>query len=130
MDNMITIVIPYLLDILATAAITLIGIAGSWAALKLSQQTQLVNITQAVNQVVQAAQITVRELNQTVVEGLKAGAADGKLTEAQIRELQQRLLDQTMDKLSAPVVQLLEASRTDINAIIRGAGEALINGIK
>lgn len=130
MDNMITIVLPYLLDVMATAAVTLIGIAGSWAALKLSQQAQLGNITKAVDQVVQAAQLTVGELNQTVVEGLKASAADGKLTQAQIRELQQRMIEQTLDKLSPAVLKLLEASQTDINAIIRGAGEALINGMK
>ena len=61
------------------------------------------------------------------VEAMKAAAADGKLTEDQIRTLKADLLRMTRKKLAEPTVQLLEAAKLDINAMIQGAAEDLIN---
>ena len=114
------------LDILAKAAIAAIGLAGAWAA-KIGQNNKLANIKAAIGQVTQAAQTTVGELQQTTVEAMKAAAADGKLTEDQIRTLKADLLRMTREKLAEPTVQLLEAAKLDINAMIQGAAEDLIN---
>lgn len=118
--------LPYILDIIATVVIALIGVGGAWLTTKIAQKTQLSNIGAAVAQVVQAAQLTVGELQQTTVEAWKAAAPDGKLTAEQIATLKRDLLNKTAAKLSAPVVQLLEATKTDVNAIITGAAEDLI----
>ena len=115
------------LDILAKAAIAAIGLAGAWATAKIGQNTTLANIKDAIGQVTQAAQTTVGELQQTTVEAMKAAAADGKLTEDQIRTLKADLLRMTREKLAEPTVQLLEAAKLDINAMIQGAAEDLIN---
>lgn len=80
------------LDILAKAAIAAIGLAGAWATAKIGQNNKLANIKAAIGQVTQAAQTTVGELQQTTVEAMKAAAADGKLTEDQIRTLKADLL--------------------------------------
>ena len=113
------------LDILAKAAIAAIGLAGATA--KIGQNNKLANIKAAIGQVTQAAQTTVGELQQTTVEAMKAAAADGKLTEDQIRTLKADLLRMTREKLAEPTVQLLEAAKLDINAMIQGAAEDLIN---
>lgn len=115
------------LDILAKAAIAAIGLAGAWATAKIGQNNKLANIKAAIGQVTQAAQTTVGELQQTTVEAMKAAAADGKLTEDQIRTLKADLLRMTRKKLAEPTVQLLEAVKLDINAMIQGAAEDLIN---
>lgn len=116
------------LDILAKAAIAAIGLAGAWATAKIGQNNKkLANIKAAIGQVTQAAQTTVGELQQTTVEAMKAAAADGKLTEDQIRTLKADLLRMTREKLAEPTVQLLEAAKLDINAMIQGAAEDLIN---
>ena len=107
------------LDILAKAAIAAIGLAGAWATAKIGHNNKLANI--------KAAQPTVGELQQTTVEAMKAAAADGKLTEDQIRTLKADLLRMTREKLAEPTVQLLEAAKLDINAMIQGAAEDLIN---
>ena len=112
------------LDILAKAAIAAIGLAGAWATAKIGQNN---NLKAAIGQVTQAAQTTVGELQQTTVEAMKAAAADGKLTEDQIRTLKADLLRMTREKLAEPTVQLLEAAKLDINAMIQGAAEDLIN---
>ena len=111
------------LDILAKAAIAAIGLAGAWATAKIGQNNKLANIKAAIGQVTQAAQTTVGELQQTTVEAMKAAAADGKLTEDQIRTLKADLLRMTRKKLAEPTVQLLEAAKLDINAMIQGAAE-------
>jgi hypothetical protein len=122
-------VLPYLFEIAASFLIAMIGVLAAWLSAKIAKQTHLSNIGTAVEQVMLAAQITVGELQQTTVNSLKA-AQGGKLTDAQIADLKRQLLQKTSEKLSAPVVQLLEAAKTDVNAIIAGAAEDLIGRMK
>lgn len=129
MQNFLELALPYILDIIATLVISGIGVAGAWMCAKIAKNKQLSNIGAAVNQVVQAAQLTVGELQQTTVHALKEAAPNGKLSDEQVASLKRTLLQKTSEKLSAPVVQLLEASKTDVNAIITGAAEDLINSI-
>lgn len=120
-------VLPYILDIIATLVIALIGVGGAYLAAKVGQNKKLANIGQAINQTILAAQLTVGELQQTVVDAAKAAAPNGKLTSGQIAALKRQLLTMTKEKLSNPVLQLLEASKTDVNALIQGAAEDLIS---
>jgi hypothetical protein len=70
------------------------------------------------------------ELQQTVVDSLKEAAADGKLTQAEITDLGKKLLEGTLAKMSDSGINVLKAANVDINAIVTGAGEALIARIK
>lgn len=121
-DTIITIVA----QVIATLLITLIGVFGAWLTAKIGKRVELTNINKAKDELIEAAQQTVMELQQTVVEGMKAAAKDGKLTEDEITELSIMLLNKTKQKMSLPAIQLLEAAAVDVNAMIRGAGEALI----
>ena len=99
---------------------------GAWLTAKIGKRVELTNINKAKDELIEAAQRTVMELQQTVVEGMKAAAKDGKLTEDEITELSIMLLNKTKQQMSLPAIQLLEAASVDVNALIRGAGEALI----
>lgn len=121
-DTIITIVA----QVIATLLITLIGVFGAWLTAKIGKRVELTNINKAKDELIEAAQQTVMELQQTVVEGMKVAAKDGKLTEDEITELSIMLLNKTKQKMSLPAIQLLEAAAVDVNALIRGAGEALI----
>ncbi len=122
-------ILSVLTEVAATLLITLIGVLGTWLTAKIAKKQQLAGIAAATEQVIQAAQITVGELQQTVVEKLKS-AGGGKLTEAQIAELGELLKTKTMEKLSNPAMSLLEAAAVDVQALICGAGENWINKIK
>ena len=74
--------------------------------------------------------VTVEELQQTLVEGLKAGREDGKLTKEEIASLGEALLDSTIAKMSAPTAKLLAAAAVDVTALIQGAGESWIAKLK
>lgn len=114
-------------QVVSTLLITLIGVLGAWLTSKIAKRVELTNINKAMNEVILMAEQTVMELQQTVVEEMKAKAADGKLTEDEIAGLSMTLLAKTKEKMSLPAIQLLEAASVDVNALIRGAGEALIN---
>jgi hypothetical protein len=113
-------------QVVSTLLITLIGVLGAWLTAKIGKRVELTNINKAKDELIAAAQQTVMELQQTVVEGLKEKAADGKLTDEEIEGLCLSLLTKTKEKMSLSAIRLLEAAAVDVNALIRGAGEALI----
>lgn len=119
-------IIEVITQVLATVLITLIGVLGTWLTAKVLKRVELTNINKAKDELVEAAQRTVLELQQTVVEGMKAAAQDGKLSEDEITELSIMLLNKTKQQMSLPAIKLLEAAAVDVNALIRSAGEALI----
>ncbi len=61
---------------------------------------------------------------------MKEASADGKLTQEEITNLGKLLLDGTLAKMSDSAIGVLKAANVDINAIVTGAGEALIAKIK
>lgn len=124
------IIIEVGVKVIGALAVTLISVAGAWAASKLGQVKQAENVTIAISEVENAARLTVLELQQTLVDDLKASAADGKLTEQEKRELGNLLVKKSIEKLSAPSEALLRAAGVDVEKIIQGAGEALIAQIK
>lgn len=127
---MVDIIIENVAQIVATLVITLIGVLGAWLTTKLAQRQELGSINTAMQEVILLAQQTAAELQQTVVDGLKAGRVDGKLSEAEIKALGETLITKTMEKMSDPATKLLTSATVDVSALIRGAGESWINKMK
>ena len=125
-----TVIIETIVSVLANLAVTLIGVAGAWLLAQISKNQQLNTINTAVGELTAAAEQTVLELQQTVVDGLKEASSDGKLTQEEITKLGKLLLDGTLAKMSDSGIGVLKAANVDINAIVTGAGEALIARIK
>lgn len=127
---MLNVILENLVNVAAALLVMLIGVAGTWLSLKIGKREELKTVAQAQQEVITMAQITVGELQQTMVEGLKAASADGKLTKKEIGELSYALLARTMEKLSKPSHELLNAAGVDLVALIQGAGEDWINQMK
>ena len=125
-----TVIIETIVSVLANLAVTLIGVAGAWLLAQISKNQQLNTINTAVGELTAAAEQTILELQQTVVDGLKEASSDGKLTQEEITKLGKLLLDGTLAKMSDSGIGVLKAANVDINAIVTGAGEALIARIK
>lgn len=125
-----TVIIETVVSIVANLAVTLIGVLGAWLLSRLVKTQQLSTISTAVDELTNAAEQTVLELQQTVVDDLKAASADGKLTKDEIESLGKKLVEGAMQKMSASGIDVLKAANVDINAIITGAGEALIARMK
>lgn len=124
------IIIETVVQIFAALLLMLVSLLGTWLTAKLAKRTELANIAAATDEATRVAQQTVMELQQTVVDNLKAASADGKLTKEEIAELKELLLDGAMDKLSDTAKNMLTAAGVDISAVIRGAGEAFIRQMK
>ena len=124
------VIIETAVRILATLILTLIGVLGTWLTAKIAKRNELANINAATNEAIGAAQLTVLELQQTVVDGWKAASADGKLSKDEITQLGTMLIDKTMEKMSDSAKNLLTAAGVDITAIIKGAGEAMVQNMK
>ena len=124
------IIMETLLKILAALAATLISVAGTWVLTKIGKRQELKNISAATSEAVNAAQITVLELQQLLVENLKAATPDGKLRPEDLTHLNVLLLIKTKEKMSDATTNLLTSVGVDIEALIRGAGEALIARMK
>jgi hypothetical protein len=120
----------YGLQVAATLLITLIGVLGTYLTLQLGKNANLKNINDAQKELIRAAKITVGELQQTMVSQLKAANSDGKLTPQEIASLRAKLLDKTLEKLSAPAYALLSAASVDVEGLILGVGESWIERIK
>lgn len=125
-----TVIIETVVSVIANLAITLIGVLGAWLVMQISRSQQLATINTAVGELTNAAEQTVLELQQTVVEGLKAAHADGKLTQGEIADLGRLLLDGAVAKMSDSAMNVLKAANVDVNAIVTGAGEAMIARMK
>lgn len=124
-----TAVLNMILGIAATFATTLIGVFGAWLTAKIGQGKKLDNIQKAKDSVIADAQLVVEDLQQTVVEALKASHG-GKLTPEQIAQLNQDLLDKTKEKMSVSVLNLLLAAQVDIDSLIKSAGESWVAKLK
>lgn len=127
---MFEVIMENLVNILGALLMTLIGVFGAWLSGKIAKRTELAAINAAQQELITMAQITVGELQQTVVKGLKASHEDGKLTKDEIAMLGKALLEKTVEKMSKPTHDLLNAAGVDIVALIHGAGEDWIAGQK
>ena len=128
--DMDTVIIETAVSVLANLAVTLIGVFGAWLLMQISKSQKLSTINTAVDELTNAAEQTVLELQQTVVDDLKAASADGKLTKDEIEMLGKKLIEGALSKMSASAMDVLKAANVDVNAIITGAGEALISQMK
>ena len=128
--NATDILIENAVNITAAFFIALIGVLGAWLTAKLGKSTQLDTVNRAQQELIKLAQITVGELKQTVVDGMKAAHEDGKLTKEEIAQLGELLFEKTTAKLSASAMDVLTAAQVDISALITGTAEHLIGQMK
>ena len=128
--NATDILIENAVNIAAAFFIALIGVFGAWLTAKIGKATQLDTVNRAQQELIKLAQITVGELKQTVVDGMKAASKDGKLTKEEITQLGQLLYEKTTAKLSASAMDVLTTAQVDISALITGSAEHLIGQMK
>ena len=124
------VIIEVVAKIIGTILLMLIGVAGTWLTAKIAKRNELATIAAATNEATETAQRVVLELQQTLVEGMKASCEDGKLSDSEIEHLGALLLDKAMAQLSEPAKNVLAAAGKDVSAIIQSAGEAMILAIK
>ena len=124
------VIIENVVKIVAALLMMLISVGGAYLTSLIAKHEKLKAISEATQQVIDAAIQTTGELQQTVVNDMKAASADGKLSNEEINTLYHDVVVLTLDKLAAPTINLLNAVGADIEAIIHGATEDWINTMK
>ncbi len=127
---MTDIIIENIVKITAALLLMLIGVLGTYLTTLAAKRAETANVSEALRALTEAAKTTVGELQQTIVEPLKAAAADGKLTPDEIADLRNMLVAQTKQKMLPSAINIINAAGADIEAIILGVGENLINKAK
>ncbi len=127
---MTDIIIENVVKITAALVLMLIGVLGTYLTTLAAKRAETANISEALRALTEAAKTTVGELQQTIVEPLKAAAVDGKLTSDEIAKLRDMLVAQTKQKMLPSAINIINAAGADIEAIILGVGENLINKAK
>ena len=125
-EAIIEVVTAALIDLILAALTVLLA----WVGSKIAENKKLANINAAKHEVDDAVFQTVAELQQTVVDGLKAASEDGKLSIEEITDLGYEMLEGVMRKLSEPSIHLLRAAGVDLEAYIRGAAEKWVASLK
>ena len=127
---MTDIIIENIVKITAALLLMLIGVLGTYLTTLAAKRAETANVSEALRALTEAAKTTVGELQQTIVGPLKAAAADGKLTPDEIADLRNMLVAQTKQKMLPSAINVINAAGADIEAIILGVGENLINKAK
>ena len=112
--------------VLQAVLLGLVAVAIAWLKSKVKSE-RLLN---ALTELEKAAEITVGELQQTVVFGLKEAAADGKLSKEEIAELGQMSLSLVKARMSGAAQNLITAAGMDLNDLIRAQVEKQVLALK
>ena len=127
---MTDVIIENVVKIVAALLMMLISVGGAYLTALVGRTEKLKGISISTEQIIEAALQTAGELQQTVVDNLKAASADGKLSEEEIAILGKSVVELTLTKLTQPTKDLINGAGGDIEAIIHGATEAWLEEIK
>lgn len=118
------------LSVVAQLAVAGLSVGLTWCVTRIAKTEKFKSISEVLTQLSTTVEDTVGELQQTVVDGLKAAASDGKLTQEEVSALNAKLLELVKAKMAQPAIDLLSAAQIDINALIAGMAEAAIKKMK
>lgn len=122
--------ISSVLSVVAQLAVAGLSVGLTWCVTRIAKTEKFKSLSEVLTQLSATVEDTVDELQQTVVDGLKAAASDGKLTPEEVSALNAKLLDLVKAKMAQPAINLLSAAQIDINALIVGMAEAAIKKMK
>lgn len=117
-------------QLVSTIVVTLIGLLAAWISTKFNEHMKLKNLSSALDTCLKMTQVTVGELQQKFVEGMKEANEDGKLTEEEIKELNSSLVAYTKAKMTPELIGVIVSAGIDINKLIIDAGENYVQELK
>jgi CCR4-NOT transcriptional regulation complex NOT5 subunit len=124
--NITNLVIETAVSTLAAIVLALVGVGIQYLKGLVAEKLQMQTLAAALEELDTDVAATVDELQQVLVEDLKAAHEDGKLTEDEIKMLNIRLINATMEKLSEPAARIIKAAGIEIEARIKSLAEAYI----
>lgn len=123
-------IIEVAVQVITAILLGTVSIAFAYVGKWMGQTKKLETVAAAMSQLEGVVQNVVGELQQTMVEHLKAASADGKLSDEDIYDLGKLLVMKATEQLSDPAASTLKAAGIDIENMIHSIAEAYIERIK
>ena len=124
------VIIEVAVQVIGAILMGIVGVVFAYIGKWMGQTKKLETVAAAMEQLDTVVCNVVGELQQTMVEHLKASTADGKLSEEDIYDLGKLLVLKTKEQLSDPTAKTLEATGIDMETMIHSIAEAYIERIK
>lgn len=117
-------------QIVFEVVLMIVGIAFAYLSRLMAKSQKLEHIATAMDELERVTKNVVGDLQQTVVEGLKAASVDGKLSDEEIYDLGKMLVMKVSEQLSDPAATTIKSAGIDITGTIHSIAEAYIAKIK
>ena len=124
------VIIEVVVKVLGAVLMGVVSVAFAYIGKWVAKTKKLETVAVAMDELERVVKSVVGDLEQTIVEGLKAATEDGKLSKTDIEYLGRELVCRCADQLSYPAAQTLEAAGCDIEGMIHTIAEAYISKIK
>lgn len=124
------VVIEVAVQVIGAILMGVIGVAFAYLTKLVGKSRQLEHIASAMEELERVVKNVVGDLQQTIVEGLKAASADGKLSDEEIYDLGKMLIMKVSEQLSDPASTTIKAAGIDMTEAIHSIAEAYIAKIK
>lgn len=117
-------------QLVSTIILTLLALLATWLSTKLSNYIKIKNLSSALDTCLKMTKVTVGELQQKFVEGMKIANEDGKLTDEEIKELNSSLIMYTKEKMTPEIINIIVNAGIDINKFILDTGDSYVQELK
>jgi hypothetical protein len=115
-------ILVYTLPLMTTGITVVLTMAGIY----LNRKYQNSKLSQALLIVDQVVIDVVKELNQTVVEELKAAKVDGKLSKDEAEQIRNKAVDLILKRLGSDMIKIIQTSMGPVTDVVITKIEAAI----
>ena len=124
------VVIEVVVQVIGALLMGVIGVAFAYLTKLVGKTKELEHVASAMDELESVVTTVVGDLQQTIVENLKAASADGKLSQEDIYDLGKLLVMKVKEQLSNPASTTIQAAGIDMTEAIHSIAEAYIARIK
>lgn len=124
------VIIEVVVQVIGALLMGVIGVAFAYLTKLVGKTKELEHVASAMDELESVVTTVVGDLQQTIVENLKAASADGKLSQEDIYDLGKLLVMKVKEQLSNPASTTIQAAGIDMTEAIHSIAEAYIARIK
>ena len=123
-------IIEVTVQVIGALLMGIIGVAFAYLTKLVGKTKELEHVASAMDELENVVTTVVGDLQQTIVENLKAASKDGKLSQEDIYDLGKLLVMKVKEQLSNPASTTIQAAGIDMTEAIHSIAEAYIAKIK
>lgn len=124
------VIIEVAVQVIGAILLGIVSIAFAYIGKWMGKTKKLETVSAAMDELERTVKSVVGDLQQTIVDELKAKSEDHKLSKTDIEYIGNELVSRVADQLSFPAANTLHAAGCDVEGMIHSMAEAFIAKIK